>query len=51
MSVHIHEWPQATAIVPVLAAWHIDEGKFNNLNLGGMNVVGVFYSPGQHVHD
>jgi hypothetical protein len=29
-----------------LAAWHIDEGKFNNLNLGGMNVVGVFHSPG-----
>ena len=30
----------------VLAAWHIDEGKFNNLSLGGMNVVGVFHSPG-----
>jgi hypothetical protein len=30
----------------VLAAWHIDEGKFNNHNLAGMNVVGVFHSPG-----
>jgi hypothetical protein len=30
----------------VLAAWHIEQGKFNNLSLAGTNVVGVFHSPG-----
>jgi hypothetical protein len=33
----------------VLAAWHIDEGKFNNIDLGGLNVVGVFHSPGNMI--
>lgn len=30
----------------VLVAWHIDEGSFDNLDLGGMNVVALFHSPG-----
>ncbi|MFI5420008.1 MAG: DUF1326 domain-containing protein [Nitrososphaerales archaeon] len=30
----------------VLVAWHIDEGKFNDTNLNGLNVVGAFHSPG-----
>jgi hypothetical protein len=30
----------------VLATWHIDEGKFNGVSLGGLNVAGVFHSPG-----
>ena len=30
----------------VLAAWHIDDGKFNGMNLAGLNVVGAFYSSG-----
>ncbi len=30
----------------VLAVWHIDEGRFNGMNLGGLNVVGAFYSAG-----
>jgi hypothetical protein len=31
----------------VLVAWHIDEGNFDKLNnLGGLNVVGIFHSPG-----
>lgn len=30
----------------VIVTWHIEEGKFNGLNLGGLNVAGVFHSPG-----
>jgi hypothetical protein len=30
----------------VIVTWHIDEGKFNGLNLGGLNVAGVFHAPG-----
>ena len=33
----------------VLAAWHIEEGEFDSVNLGGMNVVGLFHSPGNMV--
>lgn len=30
----------------VLVSWHLDEGKFNALNLGGLTVAGVFHAPG-----
>jgi hypothetical protein len=30
----------------VTAAWHINKGQYDNTSLDGLNVVGVFHSPG-----
>ena len=32
-----------------IAAWHIDKGEFESVVLNGLNVVGMFYSPGNMV--
>ena len=30
----------------VIVAWHIQNGHFDNISLNGLNVVGVFHTPG-----
>jgi len=33
----------------LVIAWHIEKGHFDSINLNGLNVVGVFYTPGNMV--
>ena len=38
--------PPSTGDCTVLAAWHVDEGRFGGVNVGGLNVALAGHSPG-----